>query len=133
MKSYFRNLKQSFINFYQYFNIIWNDRDWDYNFTLLLLKFKLTRQAKYLRQFGHLENSLRYAIEIDKAVDLLDKFKERYYEDCDLKEVLDYMRVTDLSLTYDFKKEYNLRCDAHEKCKKELFNLISNRIEFWWT
>ena len=89
-KYMFKNFKQGIKNLINYFSIIWKDRDWDYRYTLNILEYKLKRQR------NHIEKNKRFigyefvVRDIDICLNLLDKFKEDYYN----LEMYDYLDQT---------------------------------------
>lgn len=65
--------------------VIWKTHDWDYSYTLDILKFQLENQAKYLEN-GHLLNGPYYAGRIRLALRLMDaayngKYSEQVHEE----------------------------------------------------
>ena len=46
------NIKQGFKNIWVWKKVIWNDRDWDWLFLIIILQFKLENMAKYQKTQG---------------------------------------------------------------------------------
>ena len=99
-------------NLIKYFTIIWNDRDWDFNYFFHLLKKKLECMEEYTRQYGYHENSIQDADNIKKCIELIDK-------------LINYEYYT---IPYDFDKARIER----ESDKELLFQILNEHIEAWW-
>ena len=105
-------IKYGVKNLYKWFWIIWKDRDWDYYYIFQVLKFKLEKQANRL---GGRDAELMMT-----CVRLINKLQnEEYYQEY-----------------YDSKpmdNEMMHRCQAqHDKAKRLLFHIMSERINYWW-
>ena len=101
----FRNFFIGIKNIIQYFNIIYNDRNYDYDFLLELMYFKLKRMKIYFEQSKVSIQDKQTVKEINKAINALEK-----YRDCEYN--------------YDFSGETHfLEC---------FFDEIKNNIRGWW-
>ena len=98
-------------NLIKYFNVIWNDRDWDFVYFFDLLKKKFECMEKYTRQYGCHENSEYDADNMKKCIELIDKLtKYDYY----------------INHTFD-------TAEKERKTDKELlFHILTENIENWW-
>ena len=107
-------------NLYNWFWIIWKDRDWDHYYIFQVLKFKLEKQAKHLGKRNWHESSKRDAELMMTCVRLINKLQnEDYYA-----EYYDSTPMTN---------EMMHKCLAqHSKAKRLLFKIINDRIEGWW-
>jgi len=107
-------------NLWVWFPLVWKDRDWDYDFTLKALQFKLKKQASYLRKHGSHESAERDAELIMTCVRLIDKLQnEDYYQE--------YYDSTPM----DNKMMH--KCQAqHTKARRLLFYILNERIESFW-
>lgn len=78
---HYRDIIHGVKNLFRWFKTIYNDRDWDYIYTLEILIKKLENQANYLQKNGILENSDEISNEIRYTINLLNKFiKDEYAE-----------------------------------------------------
>ena len=69
---YFKTI-YGFRNLYIWFHIIWNDRDWDYQYLNELIRFKLKRMEHSHRKYSQHTNNEVYADQIKKCYILLDR------------------------------------------------------------
>lgn len=77
----FENLYYNCKNLFKWFRIIFNDRDFDYDFTLEILKFKLQNQRDYFYRAEIIENSRHYGDRINTIVKLIDLGYKNTYVD----------------------------------------------------
>lgn len=78
-----RELRRSLYNLYYYFNVIWNDRDWDhaYMWNLQLKKFEKAykfRQSKWCAKYvgqGKVDQALRICIVILKRLTYIEGYQ----------------------------------------------------------
>src|SRR3990167_562734 len=68
MIDFFRSIKFFIHNLIYWLPILWDDRDWDYNYLLRILIHKLNGMERLFREHGHLENSEEVANEIQSVV-----------------------------------------------------------------
>ena len=140
--------------------VIWKTHDWDYSFSLTILKYSLNR-LKLNMQSSNLDNSDHYINRLDLAINLLDKSENGYYENQWLDDVerkygklkLDF-KFADLynsdvyeiqsrhdGLSDDFQDEARkyrrkkmIECiNKQRKCDELLWKVISHNIKHWWT
>jgi hypothetical protein len=100
-------------NLIKYFNVIWNDRDWDFIYILTILKKKLECVEEHTRRYGYHENDIQDADNIKLCIDLIDKLIED-----------DYLIDTPYLYCYGIERR--------EKDKKLLFQLLNEHIDEWW-
>lgn len=76
-----RDIPYGIENLIVWFKTIWTDRDWDYIFLFYILKLKLSRMEKLIREHGkHLDSDLD-ARRIKRCVIILDRLiKDEYQE-----------------------------------------------------
>jgi len=53
--------------------IIWIDRDWDWYYLALIMKYKISNMAKYERKYGHHLNSKKDARNMEICVEYLKR------------------------------------------------------------
>ena len=73
-------------NLIKWFPIIWKDRDWDDHYIFEVFKFKLEKQAKYIKEKGFHTNSDLDAKRMMLCVKLMEKVQEEFY----VMEYMDY-------------------------------------------
>ena len=73
-------------NLIKWFPVIWKDRDWDDHYIFEVFKFKLVKQAKYIKEKGFHTNSDLDAKRMILCVKLMEKVQEEFY----VMEYMDY-------------------------------------------
>ena len=73
-------------NLIKWFPVIWKDRDWDDHYIFEVFKFKLEKQAKYIKEKGFHTNSDLDAKRMMLCVKLMEKVQEDFYT----MEYMDY-------------------------------------------
>ena len=73
-------------NLIKWFPVIWKDRDWDDHYIFEVFKFKLEKQAKYIKEKGFHTNSDLDAKRMMLCVKLMKKVQEDFYT----MEYMDY-------------------------------------------
>ena len=99
---------------------VWNDRDWDWTFTLQALEIKCRAQAKCLEK-GNGVNSKRYA---KQALDCAEALK-RLRSD----EYIDYTKE------FKSKEECQSAFDNEKKMFKQDMGIVKTQlsnIRYWW-
>ena len=74
-----RNFSTSVGNLIKWFPVIWKDRDWDDHYIFEVFKFKLEKQAKYIKEKGFHTNSDLDAKRMMLCVKLIEKVQEDFY------------------------------------------------------
>lgn len=145
-------------NCIKYFPLIWNDRDWDYHYILILLKTKLEKMIPIFEN-GYHTGSKKSAKEIKICVNLLERLIEDNYISLSSDEIEKRLGKTQrreielkggglqLEVWNGDEEEYNKNQEKYYKIKKSiykkwdrkkkedtkyLFNLISRKIYTWW-
>ena len=78
----FHNFKQGIRNFRDWAAIIWNDRDWDFEYLEIILIKKLKRmKAHHESEDAVALGALDTAAEIGEVIDLLEKVRDFDYEE----------------------------------------------------
>lgn len=143
----------------QYAWFLKDDYDWDYSYIYNLLQYKIKRTRTYIEKYGlHLDaseqiNDMKRAEELleklcndDFSKDLYKEHESKWgkmkseftpinnseafswhisYENVKSKEdkELEYKEYRDISIAHEERKQ---------KAKDELFDLLKNKIEYWW-
>ena len=153
-----RNIKQGIKNLKDWFPIVWKDKDWDYHYILLLMRFKLEKMDKLFRSDNvHITNAERHADEMKECVLLLDRIIEDEYTafdkhdkkwgepdfkfiDTDDPELVELKIVRPNAKTDEDEKQERKewrRCKEHEDALREqdwerLFDNIKRYMKGWW-
>lgn len=72
VRIFFRNLYIGFRNIIEWIPIIWKDRDWDKDYIMEILIYKLKRNRQYMIDHGHVVND-NQILTITECIDLLEK------------------------------------------------------------
>lgn len=93
-KDFLGSIRPGIKNLIHWFPIIWKNRDWDHDFILETLKFKIQKTADYIeskKRFVGWENEVRY---MRISVELISRIQEDYYQ-------AEYFPYLDLELVRD--------------------------------
>jgi len=113
-------IKYGVKNLYNWFWIIWKDRDWDHHYIFEVLKFKLEKQAKHLGERNWHESSKRDAELMMTCVRLINKIQnEEYYDGL-------------YNLDEKSPEVFKIVIDRHNKARRLLFKILEQKIESWW-
>lgn len=152
----FYKLRQGVKNLIKYFKVIWNDRDWDYEYLYDLLEVKLKNMQKYFANNKVWSASAEKDAEnIEYALYSLNKLRDEEgihneafydfditYPDFELKITSepseDYPGYSKL-IFHDtekqsrlsskcFRKQYELKKQRHN----EFWNFMRDHIQGWW-
>lgn len=108
------NLKTFIINVFRYRKILAEDRDWDYNYLLVMLQQKLKYMYEYQDNYSHIcdeENEI-YKSQLNECITILDRLiKNDYILNYETYEEADKMEIAD---------------------KDRLFNIMRDNIFSWW-
>jgi len=139
---FFRNVYRGVLNLVQWSPTIYKDRDWDYSYIFLMLKFKLERVLKATEEYDLHSDSQRTVRHLKYALFLIDRITDDHPDDIwkgfefRRGSVIDMINCdgTPESIAYNTKlmelcdKEYERREDA----KKRLFRHLDRYIQRWW-
>ncbi len=121
IKNCWYNIRYGLRNLRIWFRIIWNDRDWDYEFLYRILKHKLLRMEYLFRNDAMVGDSEEMADQMDRCIIILDRLiEDKYFEEAEEK-----LGIGDSDIFF-------LSNELKEKDLKELFGIIKNDIESWW-
>jgi hypothetical protein len=142
------SIKRRIKNLIRWFPIIWGDADWDYSYTLNILKAKINFQAEYINKKDLYENTKYNVEKMTTCAHLIDDIQNQFY----IHEYTDYFIKFD-----DYFKKYphayrevtktdkyifnndtkmhiamNMGHYMHNKANDILFKLLRQNIERWW-
>jgi hypothetical protein len=155
IKWFFKQLKRSL----GYFKASWDGYDWDYNYSINMFKYSLTRLQKHIDSNGHFTESKQSARRLKTIIDLMEKvYNEEYtfeYQD-KMKalygeDVLDwYFESTGYGdgtsfLKYEYEKWghadevkkshdelFKVSLKKQERAHKLLWKLVEHNIRKMW-
>lgn len=106
------NIKYGIINLIQWLPIVWNDRDWDHDYLMKLLEFKLLKKERLFRKYGNHLDSNKHANQLKKCAEILKRLREDNY-------------VLDEFIEHD--KKWGELIISSNKINEEFSELIFNR------
>jgi len=138
---WYKNVDQKFIWVFRYFfvsvknlirwtPIIWKDRDWDHQFIILLLSFKLKNIKERLEKK---EIYVGQEIEI-KWIDICINLIDTQYWDNDIEaKPLNYKNIASIKRNKRIMEIKHWKCDAREEKALQLFwKIMAWRSDRWW-
>ena len=149
-------IKHSFISLWTWFPVIWNDRQWDFNYTYKILRHKLHLQLKYALKKDR--SLIQEKDNLERCIFLLDRLIADDYDEMYRLEheknwgaaVFHYHPVENgnyrIEITHSgvktdedeelMRKEFNDNVwkanNQFQKDKTELFDIINDNIDKWW-
>ena len=127
-----------------YHEILKDNYDWDYDFLIDLIEFKLKRMAEYFHTHRIVENEELYAKQVDKAIAILNagyktdiilsKDLYNYVNERNLNRFIpkQYFRTCLKDKNTDYYKEYGLATIREYKAKALFWKYLHHYIELWW-
>ena len=137
LPNYPRYFTEGVKNLINWFPIVWKDRDWDHQYIWEVMKFKLSKQAKYIKTQGRHLSAERDAQIMMTCVRLMDKIQHEYYSseyidyykseidffDSTTKENCKELKITQTSERFDeYFEKYPLVYKKVKSSKKPLFS-----------
>jgi len=142
-------------NLRNWFPIIWQDRDWDFEFILIILREKLSNVLKHFDSLGEEHSNVEAIQTLRKVLTLLDKYDNiSNHEDKRLIELrkkygetifstkktgLVHVTFANVKTEEDLKIAKKAHSELHEILEEEknkalidAFYLIGKYIQFWW-
>lgn len=143
IKEFFRSIKNLFL----YFKLIWSDRDWDYQYLLFILKFKITRMRKYaekvtVNRVMNAQHQIKYMKLSEKMLDKIiegdfsdkDFWKddEHFWDPVENEPEFKQLRIesphSEEERRNQILKEHNYETKYH----KTFWHILEKRIRTWW-
>lgn len=123
---------------FSYHSILAKDFDWDYEFLLDLIKFKLQRMSIYFHTHNIIENEERWARVCDTAIGLLDigYLNETILTE-DLKGIYVNTKnknrfISKSQISKEYWDKYGLAIVRTAKAKKIFWKFMHHYIEYLW-
>ena len=135
-----RELYRSIVSVIKWFPIIWNDRNWDYSYLLLMLEHKLLNMEQYFRNDGHYVGCEKDANTMKKTRLVIKRLIDDQYEDTSFIEY--YEKWSDpifsidengrLCLTYagSNPKQDEQRSSDYRQCTAKMINLQEQDVNY---
>lgn len=136
IRIFFFNIVDGIRNVVYYLPTIWKDRDWDYEYTLDILKAKLKKQRNYLQKENLVVETPQMVNQINDTLQAIDDF-DNYFEVCEyssqglLKEIqdtLDCHEQEPLVQNFFIKAE---KIKQERWCK--IFDTMKDFMQGWWS
>lgn len=130
----------------QWIPILWRDEDWDFDYILRILRYKLSRTRETIISNNIIAEADQVAAEIRMAEQILERLEKNDYAE-DLYAAIerdfgehDLKRLTRTGVNDENSDEYRRRIveasNAAQKARDAdldlLFRHLRERIEFWW-
>jgi len=148
LKRFLYNIK----NIYEWSKILWDDFDWDYDFLLKILDYKLKKMRKYFdnSNITTVEEYQSILNEIDTCINAIEQLRNRDYIDEIYKEYYDKYPTTIESwideqrnvvhgikmMNKERKKLFDIAYKKEKNKENELnhmlFDTIRDNYEKWW-
>lgn len=151
-----KEFTRSLINLCRWFPILWRDRDWDYDYLLILMERKLLYMSQHMERYSVHTNQHVCVQKMRLCSKLLRKVREGEYlyetagfhemvftdgsisikDIGDPKGYIDSHPTESRSLPLDmpvYTKATHIACMRHTKAKRILFRLMEQNIETWWS
>ena len=116
MFQFFKNLYYNIRRIIIWFPVIWNDRNWDYDYLFEILKFKI-KQIRYrtekLKMFDSWEHKVKYMKLCEKLLDLIMNETKEFPEPKTLEDL-------------KYEVEY------YNRCQTLLFKILNTHVCRWW-
>lgn len=143
-------IKQGIMNIIKWFKVIWDDRDWDFYFVYVLLRYKLLNMERLFREDGIAVCSELQALEMLEVCAALTRLIDnRYtleaYKDLDIEECK-WELITEESpggrliigttMTKEQEEDYN-KVREHAKVLADrdfdfVFDCMKLKLRGWW-
>lgn len=154
-----RNIPANIRMICEWIPVLWNNWDWDYNFLLLILQYKLKRMSKHIKEHDNLYKSGQIAAQMQACADIIQRLLDNEYDEKEmaaLDEKWGELQMDSLPCEYegcraldiyrpkaremgmeDQEREESLaaRQEAADRRQKDfeiLFRIMNKRIEWWW-
>ena len=141
------DFQYGFKNLWKYRKVVWRARDWDYHFTVDMMKFQLKSLCSSIEEGNEIdETRLPKVVDIRRVIELIDNMQEdNYAERCGYKHDerdFDEMFVSNAEgRSYipnpnyseeELKEIFEKAFELQEQEMEEFGNLMK-KINTWWT
>lgn len=112
------NLKYGLQNLWRWHRVIWEDRDWDYMYLLIVMKKKIEQMETTERKWSLHASAPCHAQQLRVCRLLIDRIEQNDYGCLPFKKIRTSWRHED----YMRKQDFNL-----------LFKIMNTYIQEWWS
>ena len=148
-----RNLPYNIKNIFGWSKVLWNNFDWDHDYLLVILEYKLTKMKKYFEnsKWIDVEEGSKTAKEIDVCLQACNKLLDEEYKNEIYEKFYDKYPIASLEEWIDeqgrtvhgmkpmakeerkeFKKAYKLADKTSKDLRHQLFDNMRDNLEGWW-
>lgn len=146
----FKSFITSIKNIFKWFPIIWDDRDYDYSYLLILLQKKLEFMKKTFESESKYIDNNNIILEIESVIEKLDRIIEDNYCESDWDELHNNLGKNSpifnedgsyYKIVFNGDAEYSNKvrelCDKEQNLRNKdieyVFNTIKEKILGWWS
>ena len=130
-----RNLVIGIKNIIDYIPIVYKDRDWDYEFILDILRYKLERTRDRIKNDNIVESTNRIVDEINTQIKLIDDYRnnDEIYE-LSHQSLLSKIAKAKSENTKDkyLKQYYTNLLKEENKAWCKIFDYMKEHMRAWW-
>jgi hypothetical protein len=113
------DIRMGIVNIIRWIPVIWFDRDDDWTYLAKVMEYKLDKMSNLFRDYGHLQNSDKYARETRICSELLKRLRTESYTTFERGE--EYTRSTAKRDT-----------DIANLYQRHVGKLIGKHLTWWW-
>lgn len=135
IRRFIRNIFIGIKNIIEYAPIIYQDRDWDYQYLLYLMKFKLKRIRKCIKDDNIIVDAQKVSEEIQIAIEKIDELEksDELYEDASQLLLQQIKNTNDKDLKEELIKQYYIGLYKFEEEQwSSLWTYIYYNMQKWW-
>ena len=119
-------------NILRWIPILWNDHDWDGDYTIRLLKYKISHVRKYHekhRRFEGWENEVKWMKVVERLAEA--KISGHYWK-------VDELYFNSKNMPNNYRSYYEIvgkdvgRDYMEDKCEKLFWKILMWKNKFWW-
>ena len=139
IKSFYFYFKYGIENLIEWFPLIWADRDWDHNYLIEILRFKLSKMSKLHKDYGNCVQSPTYAKQLKICSILCQRLLDKKYvtEEMDKLFVrkMNY-NVSPIDTGIDDHDKFRRLANKEKLMEKQdlelLTKMINKHLTKWW-
>ena len=130
-----RNLVIGIKNIIDYIPIVYKDRDWDYEFILDILRYKLERTRDRIKKDNIIEGVNKIVDEINTQIKLIDNYRnnDELYELSHQPLLMKIAKAKSENTKNKYLKQYYINMYKEENrawCK--IFDYMKEHMQAWW-
>ena len=110
------------VRLWEYAPLLWEDRDWDFTYTLRILRFKLRRQRKHMESHAIIAHAEDVVAELAQADVMLRNLID---EDPDDEWSMHWAQW------HAYDRDLNYKCKAQKECHQSLEKTRGRDVRNW--